>query len=157
VCDFLGVSRLLSIKVQHYGAGAHMQQRAKVTSPLGSAINGERVLVVDDVNDSGETLQAARPYLEEQEPAAIRTAVLHEKTNTACRADFAVHAIDEWRWILYPWALVEDAGQFLLDMEPAPATREEAASRLAADHGLRLDEAELDRVLFFRDIHLGRG
>ncbi|MFO7581136.1 phosphoribosyltransferase, partial [Guyparkeria sp.] len=63
VCDFLGVSRLLSIKVQHYGAGAHMQQRAKVTSPLGSAINGERVLVVDDVNDSGETLQAARPYL----------------------------------------------------------------------------------------------
>lgn len=156
VCDFLGVSRLLSIKVQHYGAGAHMQQRAKVTSPLGSAINGERVLVVDDVNDSGETLQAVRPYLEEQEPAAIRTAVLHEKSNTACRADFAVHTIDEWRWILYPWALVEDAGQFLLDMEPAPATREEAASRLAADHGLRLDEAELDRVLFFGDIHLGR-
>ncbi len=156
VCDFLGISRLLSVKVQHYGAGAQMQQRAEVTSPLGSEIRGERVLVVDDVNDSGETLQAARPYLEGLEPAEIRTAVLHEKTNTACRADFAVHSIDEWRWILYPWAVVEDVGQFLLDMEPAPATRADALSRLAADHGLSLDPAELDRVLFFRDIHLGR-
>ncbi|MFP4251162.1 MAG: phosphoribosyltransferase [Guyparkeria sp.] len=152
VCDFLDVSRLLSIKVQHYGAGAQMQQRAEVTSPLGSEIRGERVLVVDDVNDSGDTLEAARPYLEGLEPAEIRTAVLHEKTNTTCRADFAVHTIDEWRWILYPWAVVEDVGQFLRDMDPPPATRGEAVSRLNVDHGLELDDAELGRVLFFGGI-----
>ena len=154
VCDFLGISRLLSLKVQHYGAGARAQARAEVTEPLGSQIRDARVLVVDDVNDSGETLEAARPYLEGLEPAAIRTAVLHEKANTACRADFVAETIDEWRWILYPWAVVEDVGQFLRDMQPAPSTRGEALARLEDQHGLALAEAELDRVLYFHDLSL---
>ena len=157
VCDFLGISRLLSLKVQHYGAGAQAQRRAEVTEPLGSAIRGARVLLVDDVNDSGETLEAARPYLEGLEPAAIRTAVLHEKSNTSCRADYVAETIDEWRWILYPWAVVEDVGQFLREMQPPPSTREEALNRLQEQHGLQLDDAELDRVCHFHGIDLPTG
>ena len=157
VCDFLGLSRLLSLKVQHYGAGAQAECRAEVTEPLGSAIRGAQVLLVDDVNDSGETLAAARPYLEGLEPAAIRTAVLHEKANTACRADFVAGSIDEWRWILYPWAVVEDVGEFLLEMQPTPKTREEALQRLQEEHGLRLDDAELERVLYYHDLSLQGG
>ncbi|MCL7743620.1 phosphoribosyltransferase [Guyparkeria hydrothermalis] len=155
VCDFLGISRLLSLKIQHYGAGAQAQPRAEVTEPLGSSIRGASVLLVDDVNDSGETLEAARPYLEGLEPAAIRTAVLHEKANTACRADFVAETIDEWRWILYPWAVVEDVGQFLREIHPRSATREEALARLKDLHGLELSEAEIDRVLYFHDLSLG--
>ena len=154
VCDFLGLSRLLSLKVQHYGAGAQAERRAEVTEPLGSAIRGARVLLVDDVNDSGETLEAARPYLEGLSPSTIRTAVLHEKANTACRADFVAETIEEWRWILYPWAVVEDVGQFLRDIEPAPASREAARQALDARHGLRLSEEEFERVLHFNQLSL---
>ena len=154
VCDFLGISRLLSLKVQHYGAGAQAERRAEVTEPLGSTIRGAQVLLVDDVNDSGETLQAARPYLEGLDPAAIRTAVLHEKSNTACRADFVAETIETWRWVLYPWAVVEDVGQFVLDMQPAPSTRAEVLARLKDQHGLELDQDELDRVLYFHDLSL---
>ncbi|MFI9652091.1 phosphoribosyltransferase family protein [Guyparkeria halopsychrophila] len=154
VCDFLGVSRLMSVKVQHYAAGAHAVTQARVTVPLGAAIEGEHVLVVDDVNDSGKTLQALRPYLDDLRPASVRTVVLHEKQGTACPADFVAESIREWRWILYPWAVVEDVGQFLCDMQPSPRTREEAVSRLHAEHGLQLKEAELDRVLFFGGIRL---
>ncbi|MFI9654607.1 phosphoribosyltransferase [Guyparkeria sp. GHLCS8-2] len=157
VCDFLGVSRLMSVKVQHYAAGAHAGRQARVTVPLGGPIEGEQVLVVDDVNDSGKTLQALRPYLDDLHPASVRTAVLHEKQVTACPADFVAERIREWRWMLYPWAVVEDVGQFLRDMQPVPATRKEAMSRLNAEHGLRLDDAELDRVLFFGGIRLDQG
>lgn len=154
VCDFLGVSRLVSVKVQHYAAGAHAGTQARVTVPLGGPIKGENVLVVDDVNDSGKTLQALRPYLDDLHPASVRTAVLHEKQVTECPADFVAESIEQWRWMLYPWAVVEDVGQFLRDMQPVPATRKEAVSRLNAEHGLRLDDAELDRVLFFGGIRL---
>ncbi|WP_156413988.1 MULTISPECIES: phosphoribosyltransferase [unclassified Guyparkeria] len=157
VCDFLGISRLLSLKVQHYGAGAQAQRRAEVTEPLGSDISGARVLLVDDVNDSGETLEAARPYLEGLDPAAVRMGVLHEKANTHCRADFVAETIDEWRWILYPWAVVEDVGEFLCQMQPPPTTRQEALNRLEAHHGLQLDDAELDRVLYYHGIDLAAG
>ncbi|WP_322522282.1 phosphoribosyltransferase [Guyparkeria halophila] len=154
ICDFLDVSRLMSVKVQHYAAGAHAGAGARVTVPLGGPIEGERVLVVDDVNDSGQTLQALGPYLGGLRPASVRTAVLHEKQVTACPADFVAESIQEWRWMLYPWAVVEDVGQFLRDMQPVPATRGEAVSRLHAEHGLQLDDAELDRVLFFGGIRL---
>lgn len=154
VCDFLGVSRLMSVKVQHYAAGAHAAAQARVTVPLGGPIEGEHVLVVDDVNDSGKTLQALHPYLDDLCPASVRTAVLHDKRVTACPADFVAETIEQWRWILYPWAVVEDVGQFLRDMRPAPATREEAVSRLNAEHGLALDDTELDRVLLFGGVRL---
>ncbi len=154
VCDFLGVSRLMSVKVQHYAAGAHAGTQARVTVPLGGPIEDEHVLVVDDVNDSGKTLQALRPYLDDLHPASVRTAVLHEKQVTECPADFVAESIEQWRWMLYPWAVVEDVGQFLRDMQPVPANREEALSRLYAEHGLELDNAELDRVLFFAGIRL---
>ena len=156
VCDFLGISRLMSVKVQHYAAGAHAGTEARVTVPLGGPIEGKHVLVVDDVNDSGKTLQALGPYLDDLRPASVRTAVLHEKQVTACPADFVAEHIQEWRWVLYPWAVVEDVGQFLRDMQPVPATREEAVSRLNAEHGLQLDDAELDRVLFYEGIRLDR-
>ncbi|MCL7751382.1 phosphoribosyltransferase [Guyparkeria hydrothermalis] len=154
VCDFLGVSRLMSVKVQHYAAGAHAGAEALVTVPLGGPIEGERVLVVDDVNDSGETLRALHDYLADLDPATVRTAVLHEKAVTACRADFVAESIREWHWILYPWAVVEDVGQFLRDMDPAPTTRAEALARLRDEHELVLGDVELERVIHFHGLAL---
>jgi len=154
LCDFLGVSRLLSLQVRHYGSGGQADCRAEVSEPLAGEIADCRVLLVDDVNDSGDTLEAALPYLEGLGPAELRTAVLHEKDNTARQADFRSGFIHEWRWLLYPWAVVEDGGQFLRDMRPMPTSRDEAARRLKEDHELVLDEAELDRVLFFSGIAL---
>ncbi len=151
LCDFLDVSRLLSLQVRHYGAGAHAEAAAEVSEGLYGDIAGRQVLLVDDVNDSGDTLEAAVPYLLQRGPAAVRTAVLHEKANTSRTADFRSGYIEQWRWMLYPWALVEDVGQFLRDMAPYPKSRQEAAERLKAEHGLELSEAEIERVQFFND------
>lgn len=151
LCDFLDVSRLLSLQVRHYGAGARADVPAQVSEGLCGDIVGRQVLLVDDVNDSGDTLEAAVPYLLQRGPAVIRTAVLHEKANTSRTADFKSGYIEQWRWMLYPWALVEDAGQFLREMEPAPKNNREAAERLKAEHGLEISEAEIERVQFFND------
>lgn len=154
LCDFLDVSRLLSIRVRHYDAGARAPAGATVEYPLGGSIAGRRVLLVDDVNDSGETLQAALPYLRDQSPAVLYTAVLHEKAATACAADFKAAVIREWRWLLYPWAVVEDAGQFIRDMEPVPDTREEIRKGLLACHGLALGPEQLERVIRYNRLRV---
>jgi uncharacterized protein len=154
LCDFLDVSRLLSIRVRHYGAGAHAAGGATVEYPLGGDIAGRRVLLVDDVNDSGETLQAALPYLRDQSPAVLHTVVLHEKAATACPADFKAEVIREWRWLLYPWAVVEDVGQFIRDMDPVPQTREAIREALEACHGLTLSPAQLERVIRYNRLRV---
>lgn len=149
LCDFLQIGRLASVRVQHYRAGAHMEAQARVTIPLAIDIAGTKVLLVDDVNDSGKTLAAAFAHLAGFSPAAVRTAVLHEKTDTEQAADFRAITVKEWRWILYPWAVVEDVGQFLRDMWPAPQTVDEVRERLADQYGLVPSPSQLDRVLRF--------
>lgn len=157
LCDFLEVSRLLSIKVMHYEAGARSAGGATVEYPLGGDINGRRVLLVDDVNDSGDTLQAALAHLREQSPAELHSAVLHEKSNTTCAADFKVEILREWRWVLYPWAVVEDVGQFIRDIDPASVTRDAIARGLENRHGLALTPAQLERVIRYNHLQVVDG
>ena len=147
LCDVLGIFNLTSIRVVHYRGAADMESTATVRYPLCIPIQGQRVLVVDDVNDTGDTLRAARVHLELLGPAEVRTAVLHEKVSSPVRADYAAGTVVEWRWLIYPWALVEDVGGFLHQMDPPPASSAEADPRLRADYGLEVPAAQLARLL----------
>ena len=63
------------------------------------------------------------------------------------RADYAAGAIVEWRWLIYPWAVVEDVGGFLRQMDPPPANHAEADRHLRASYGLDVPAAQLARLL----------
>ncbi len=72
---------------------------------------GSRALVVDDVADSGRTLQKVVDLLSEQGIRdrggrlvrfEVRTAVLYEKPRSIIRPDYWWHQTD--RWISFPWS-----------------------------------------------------
>lgn len=147
LCDLLGLFNLTSIRVVHYRGPADKEPAATVRYPLCIPVEGQRVLVVDDVNDTGDTLRAARAHLESLGPAEVRTAVLHEKLGSPVRADYAAGTIGEWRWLIYPWAVVEDVGGFLRRMEPGPKDAAEADRRLRSDYGLEVPAPLLKRLI----------
>jgi hypothetical protein len=146
LCDVLGIFNLTSIRVVHYRSAASKEPAATVKYPLCIPIEGQRVLVVDDVNDTGDTLKAARGHLESLGPVEVRTAVLHEKTGSPVRADYAAGSVAEWRWLIYPWAVVEDVGGFLRRMDPPPTGDSEAGRRLREDYGLEAPAPLLHRL-----------
>jgi hypoxanthine phosphoribosyltransferase len=146
LCDFLGVHALASQRIRHYGAGARRQERARIEHPLAAEVGGRRVLVVDDVNDTGETLALARAHLASLGPSDVRVAVLHEKTSSRELADFRARSIEQWHWLLYQWAIVEDSLGFVSRMSPLPATPDEARERLDAEFGLSLPDAHWQKV-----------
>ncbi|MCA1797774.1 MAG: phosphoribosyltransferase [Geobacteraceae bacterium] len=149
LCDFLHIGALAAIRVEHYTAGAQREEQARVTIPLAADIRDAQVLLVDDVNDSGDTLEAAIPHLETFSPAALRTAVLHEKADTTQPADFCATEIKQWRWLLYPWAVVEDIGEFIRKMKPTGQSEEQIQQRLQQQYGLQLSPQQLERVMRF--------
>jgi hypoxanthine phosphoribosyltransferase len=147
--DYLNVFDLAAIKIEHY-RGAQRQAMASVRYPLSADISGRHVLLVDDVSDSGETFDVAVQHLREHgEPAELRTAVLHHKRVSRFVPDYYAEELVNWRWIIYPWALIEDLSGFLREMVPRPASVEAFAAYLLAQHGIDVERATLEDVLAF--------
>jgi hypothetical protein len=66
---------------------------------------GDRVLLVDDLVDSGATLDVVRQHLLDTYPAIvdIRTAVLWYKACSTCAPDYHVHFLADSPWIHQPF------------------------------------------------------
>jgi hypoxanthine phosphoribosyltransferase len=146
VSDYLDVYDLAAIRIVHY-RGMQRNRTARISDPLTADPGGKRVLLVDDVSDSGDTFAAAIGHLRERgEPAQLRTAVLHHKTVSRYTPDFYSVLVSEWRWIIYPWAVMEDLRSFLRGMDPPPASVEDFARRLREQHGIEPGRQMLDDV-----------
>ncbi len=72
--DRLGVHRLVSLRVQHWGVTASRDGEARLTEGLSGPVEGASVLVVDDITDTGESLRLARAHVEAAGPRSVRTA-----------------------------------------------------------------------------------
>jgi hypothetical protein len=147
LCDFLHVKDMTAIGVQHYAPGARKMRKAKVKFPLSADVSGRRVLIVDDVNDTGESLLAALNHLRSFRPAQLKTAVLHQKETTVCGANFVAFHVRAWRWILYPWAVVEDVGSFIAQMKPQSKNLATAAARLRKEHSIQIPVKLLEKIM----------
>ena len=148
LADYLGVMDLTSFRIEHYTRGAQKAPSARVKYPLAVDVTGARVLVVDDVGDTGDTFVTAMEHIRHHgAPAAIKTAALHFKASCRYTPDFYVRKVVKWRWITYPWAVIEDLTGFIERMEERPATVEGVAARLEQDHGIRVARRTLQDVL----------
>jgi len=68
----------------------------------GGAISGKRVLLVDDVSDSGRTLDLVAKLLQDDFKAEVRTVCLYTKPRTIRVPDFYWRATGNW--IAFPWS-----------------------------------------------------
>ena len=60
-----------SFKVKHYRA-AHKQPQARIEHPLAADVSGQKILLVDDVSDSGDTFDVAIEHINDSaQPAEI--------------------------------------------------------------------------------------
>jgi len=100
------------MKVEHYMRGAEMKAEARIKYPIPVDISGKKVLIVDDITDTGDTLSLSVAYAKSLNPAEVKTAVLQHKTCSSFTPDFYAQKIIRWRWIIYPWARYEDLGGF---------------------------------------------
>lgn len=113
VCDFMLHNLLTSIKIEHWGIAARKQDTAEVRFPLSVSVAGLKVLIIDDVTDTGETLKTATSYVKGEGAAEIKTGVLQHKVTSPFEPDYYADLIKDWKWIIYPWAAHEDLVGFV--------------------------------------------
>jgi hypoxanthine phosphoribosyltransferase len=145
--DNLGLPNLTEFKVEHY-TGIQMNEVARVRYPLAADPSGQRVLVVDDVTDTGDSFEVALAHIRERgEPADMRTLALHHKRVSPYEPDYFGALVTDWRWIIYPWALVEDLGTLIAALEPRPMDPALLSDLLLERHGMRVPPETLRQVL----------
>ena len=147
LCDFLDIYNLVSIRVAHYEAGARLTPQARLSSPLPIAIRDLEILLVDDVSDTGDTLALAIEHIASFAPARIRVATLHHKQVSPIIPDFFGQRILAWRWLVYPWAVMEDLSGFIARMSPQPDSAEQAVDQLKLKHGIDVPLRTAEDVL----------
>lgn len=110
----LGVKNCGAINVEFYtGIGTVLEAPLVIPPELDMTyLNGKRVLLVDDVADSGRTLDLAVRLLTER-GADVRSAVIYTKPTTIIQPDYSWKDTD--LWIDFPWSwkgsvVEEDAG-----------------------------------------------
>ena len=97
---------LISLNVEFYtGVGETLAEPVLLPSLLeSSGLTDQRVLVVDDVADTGKTLELVDEYCEQQgRVAEVRNAVIYQKPHTITRPDYCWRTTD--KWINFPWSV----------------------------------------------------
>ncbi len=150
LCDFLGVKELVSLKVEHWGVTARPDGKAVIKYPFKLDLSDKKVLIVDDITDTGESMKVAADYVSQQLlPSAVRTAVLQNISKTSkYEADF-VGAQVAWNWYVYPWNFFEDMRNLVPKAfeEDEELTPGQIRDRCAKLYGFRLQNDRLLEVL----------
>lgn len=129
LCDYLHIKDLTTIKVEHWGIAATPDKKAVIKFPLNVDIKDKRVLLVDEITDTGDTLRISLEYLKGFEPQEIKTAVLLHKTTSDFVPDYYVKMIAKWRWVIFPWHLWEDLTTFIKEIKASGIHSEEDIHR----------------------------
>lgn len=151
ICDFLNIHHLGSLQITHYTAGATEVEQMQVIAPVNTIIEGKKILIIDDVNDTGKTLSAAYDYIQPMHPALLKMAVIHEKPNTTFTVDFVAEKIKKWEWLLYQWAVTEDVLAFLHKDNVLNENEEIAHTHLAEKYKLYIDKKYFHDILQLKE------
>jgi uncharacterized protein len=99
----LGVKTMATLNVEFYTGVDERLEEPLLLPPVPdlTVLRTERLLIVDDVADTGRTLALARDFCAEHVDD-VRTAVLYEKPQSAVRSNFVWRRTE--KWINFPWS-----------------------------------------------------
>ncbi|MBC7120084.1 MAG: phosphoribosyltransferase [Candidatus Methanosuratus sp.] len=137
--DLIGVDDLLSLRITFYRGMNQREAKPKIDHPIVGGIKGKRVLIADDVADTGESLLLAVRHLSRLGASDIRVATLHVKPWSKITPDYYFGS--SANWIVYPWEYRETMSSLIREWRKESLTPYEAKERLVSS-GIPADIVE---------------
>jgi len=114
ICDFLDIHDLVSLQILHWGKAAEITAEAYVKYPYTLDLSGKKILLVDDIIDTGDSVIIAKKFITENwKPAELKVAAMQWISPVAkIKPDYFVEDVKDWIWYQYPWTRAEDTTNF---------------------------------------------
>ena len=99
----LGIKNVYTMNVEYYTGVEERLEVPRILPPAPDFVDLEdaRILITDDVADTGHTLQSVQEFCAGK-VGEVRVAVLYEKPSSLVSCDYVWRRTD--RWINFPWS-----------------------------------------------------
>ncbi|UCD39766.1 MAG: phosphoribosyltransferase [Candidatus Bathyarchaeota archaeon] len=144
--DLLENPELANVKTEFYLDVAKTKSEPVITQPVSVTVQGKRVLIVDDIADTGSSLRLVRSHLKEQSAADVKIATIYYKPWSVVKPDWYERETKDW--VIFPWERKETVKNVVRRFADEGKTVEEAKETLI-HHGLdrKLAEKFLKEIL----------
>jgi hypoxanthine phosphoribosyltransferase len=105
MADLLAIDKVASIQVKLYQDFTKKKKEPALVQALPVSVKGEKILVFDDVADTGDTLKFCQQYLKKAGSKDIKIATLFYKPWSQVKPDF--YSCQTKSWIIFPHELRE--------------------------------------------------
>ena len=112
--DRLGVDSDI-IGVRYYKSIGRVMRRPEILRHVSIGLRGKRVLVIDDVADTGHSLQLVVRYVRKRGAEKVMTCTLHYKPWAIIKPDYFL--TETKAWIIYPWEINETVESIAKSLE----------------------------------------
>lgn len=144
LADYLNIPNIEAIRVKMYRGIGKTFKKPEILQPVKADIEGEKILLFDDVADSGQTLEFVKNLLTKDGAREVDTATLFYKSSSKITPDFFDHQTDAW--IVFPHEIREFIDETSKDWLEKGLSRKQAGERY-----IRLGLPE-DQVNYFLNL-----
>jgi len=91
----------LIIGIKYYRGINLTDKKPLMYQKISNSLCGKYVLLIDDIADSGDTLEFAKEHIYQHGAKSVVIATLHMKPTCSITPD--VYAMKTNKWVVYPW------------------------------------------------------
>ena len=143
--DLLEVTDLVTVGVDFYVDVAETKKEPVLTQRVSADVKGKKALLVDEVADTGKSLQLAREHVLQQGATEVRVATVYYKPFSITKPDY--YEKQTRSWVVFPWETKETVRKIVERHRDKDAVNVEAAKLVKAGLPKQLVAEFLKEVL----------
>jgi len=143
--DLLENPEIANVKAEFYLGVAETKGEPVITQQVSVPVRNKKILVVDDVADTGKSLALVREHLKEQGAFEVKIATIYYKPWSIVTPDYFERKTSHW--IIFPWERKETVRHVLEKCQKQGVSTEQAKETLVR-YGLdrKLVERFMDEI-----------
>jgi hypoxanthine phosphoribosyltransferase len=146
VSDLMGNANLANVRAEFYLGVAETKDEPVLTQPVSMDVAGKRVLVVDEIADTGKSLKLVKEHIVEQGAREVKIATVYYKPWSIIKPDYFEKETN--RWVVFPWEIKETVRKIVKKCgENKELMREKTIKLVQAGIPVKLAERFLEEIL----------
>jgi len=144
--DLMGNSNLANVRAEFYLGVAETKEEPVLTQQVSMEVAGKKVLVVDEVADTGKSLKLVKEHIIEKGATEVKIATVYYKPWSIVKPDY--YERETSCWIVFPWEIKETVRKLVKKCrEKRKSIEEETAKLVKAGISTELVERFLKEIL----------